>query len=550
MFIPLFLAAVLGAAILWSAAFTAAAVRAGAARLLFVVLAIGVPLLVLLPPAYVAACITFGGQWAVSLLFPLALALLLTACGGGLWIARAGLGPSADGRSRALGWPVGRLAAACATAALVAWGTVAIEERAVFEAGDRWHAEAARLMASNLPPATHVATTAASLHRHAAALLAADPTVRAPESPLTTSDASGPEAGALVARHAETLALVRRATESAACRFDRDWSRPSFMTLLPEIQDLRDEGRLVALAATRAAAEGRHRDAIADTIRVHRLASHADEPFLVSHLVGLHLRGLARDTLAEVLPRLGPGDVELLDDPGLVDMAGPPSGLLVPLLGEEGMILETYADVARARTPVRNVWDDMGEAVETQWRWRLVPDTAYRLLFLREEVPAIQDRIRRFQDLAIMIEEPQWGGTAWREAAANADEDPLLRRPLPQRITPGFAAIENAQRRSQALARAVAVALAATRMRLATGAWPGAAEELVPRFLGAVPADPYAADGVLSLKPVEGGIVITSVGPDGSADGTPPERGDVSIVPGRDDVGLWVAPRAPPAPRE
>jgi len=543
MTIPVLIAAIAAASLGWSAAFTAAAARARRGRLLLALLAVIVPTAVLAWPAILAARLTFPPRLPNPLVFPVAVSLVAAALVGGVWIVRAGLRASPGLAPPALDWPAGPLAGASALAALVAWGAFSIEDRSVAAVGDRWADEAAKIVASNLPPATRGATSAAALHRHAASLLAADRALEGPDSPLANPDAAGPAAGDLLARHADTLDLVRRAAELDSCRFDRDWSRVTFSTLLPEVQSLRDEGRLLALAARRAAAEGRGRDALADTIRLHRLAAHAAEPCLVTHLVAMNLRRMACDTLGEVLPLLGPDDLPLLDDPALADMAAPPPGLLVPLLGEEAMYLTFAADVARSRLDVAEQLRELGPNEPLEAGWNRVPSAAYRVFFLQADVATIRRQMRRFEDLAVSRVTPdQRAGVAWWKAAEEAEADLRSSGPVVTMLTPGFAAIENGQRRSEALAGAVRVALAATRMRLATGALPDSCAALVPRFLGAVPADPYAADGVLSLAPVDGGIVIFSVGPDGEDNGGPAERGEVDIEPGRDDVGLWLAP--------
>ena len=553
MFIPCFLVAVLAAALLWSAAFTAAAARAQRGRVLLAMAAVIPPAAVLARPAILAARLTFPPSCPSPLVFPVALSLFMAALVGGLWIVAAGLRSSRGSAPWAIDWPAVPLARLCLLASLVGWGAFSAEDRLVAAAGDHWAEEAARMVASNLSPATHGATGAAALHRHAASLLAADRALRGTGFPPETPDAAGPVAGDLLARHAETLGLVRRAAEFDACRFDRDWSRLSTWTLLPEVQALRDEGRLLALAASRGAAEGRCRDALADTIRVHRLASHANEPSLVTHLVSLGLRGLAQETLGEVLPRLGPDDLPALDDPALADMAAPPPGLLSPLLGEEAVWLMFCADVARSRVDLVQELRDLVPREQLEQRWDLVPAAAYRVFFLRGDVATIHQRMQRFEKLAVSWVAPGQPRDDWWQAAKDAEADPRARGPVMTMMLP-VAPIENAQRRSEALSAATRVALAATRMRLDTGAWPDTSEDLVPRFLGSVPLDPYAAEGTMKITPIDGGIVIFSVGPDGEDNGGPPKRGDFSIDPGQDDVGLWVAPREtaarPPATAE
>jgi hypothetical protein len=61
--------------------------------------------------------------------------------------------------------------------------------------------------------------------------------------------------------------------------------------------------------------------------------------------------------------------------------------------------------------------------------------------------------------------------------------------------------------------RATIAAEAAERYRLDHGRWPTRLDELVPVYLTAVPADPYA-DGPVKLRRFDNGPYIYSIGPD------------------------------------
>jgi hypothetical protein len=77
--------------------------------------------------------------------------------------------------------------------------------------------------------------------------------------------------------------------------------------------------------------------------------------------------------------------------------------------------------------------------------------------------------------------------------------------------------------RSRAELRCAATALAAERFRLAHGHWPATLDELTPRFLPAVPLDPF--DGKpLRLRRFDDGLLIYSVGLDGMDDGGKVDR--------------------------
>jgi hypothetical protein len=82
----------------------------------------------------------------------------------------------------------------------------------------------------------------------------------------------------------------------------------------------------------------------------------------------------------------------------------------------------------------------------------------------------------------------------------------------------GRRTLARAYQKGQALLRCGIAALAAERFRQQTGRWPTGPQELVPQYLTRVPADPY--DGKeLRFRPLEDGIVIYTLGPDGQDNG-------------------------------
>jgi hypothetical protein len=96
--------------------------------------------------------------------------------------------------------------------------------------------------------------------------------------------------------------------------------------------------------------------------------------------------------------------------------------------------------------------------------------------------------------------------------------------------------------RAQAILRCAEAALAAERYRLAEHRWPDDLYALMPRYLAAVPADPF--DGrPLRLRPLPDGIVIYSVGPDRRDDGGKLDRKNAEAA--NTDIGfqLWDAGR-------
>ncbi len=546
--LPLFWLFVLAACLLWSATFTAAAARATTFRSSLAIVGWAVPVLLLLPAVGLTGFLAFGPRPLDTNHFAATLTLAIAALGGGVWIATDGLWRGAEsGAPAAAGWPVIGLAGLCGMAAMVAYGTLVAVDNAVAAEAAQARAEAAALMQANLPPAVAEADNAAPLHRHAAALLAADDPFKKdfldgdPDSPL---DIRSPEVAAELTRHADTLDLIRRAADKNACRFDRDWSRPSIDMLLPEIQALRGEARLLAIAARRAAADGDAAAALADTVRIHRIGRQAAaEPILISHLVALALDALARDTLSRVLPSLEADDLPLLDDPGLDGLVGPPPPLLKCMLGEETLGLSVFADIASGRMPMSMLDPLAGNGSVGSIADRV--GILYRTLFLPADLAAYRDLLHGFQKISAqdVARRDAWGHIA-------GSEQSIPRRgPLTALLVPALGAVEGAQLRAEAGARAARVLVAATRRRLAGGGLPDSLDALVPQYLSAVPRDPYTDKEPFHSKPVEGGILVWWVGSDGADDGGPTARDSWSedVATGNDDLGLWLVPDRPEA---
>jgi len=546
----LFLFAV-AACLLWTATWTAAAARLpmNTWRPLLVALGAGLPLLAVLPVTAAATWSAFGLRLPTGW-FPHAVTTLVAVFFGGAWIARAGLASRAGAERPAARWPLFGLAALCAIAAAVTAGTLLILDNAVAAQAPYLRLEAAQLMQANLPPRVDDADNAAPLHLEAAALIAADTAFAAEESPLFVErhDIMRADVTDFLARHAATLDLVRRAADRDACRFNRDWTRPSIDLLLPEIQDVRNEGRLVALAARRAAAEGRHADALADIVRIQRLGRHAAaEPILVSYLVGIALERVALIELVELLPRLRAADAPLLDSPAVRDLVTRSLDVLPALHGEEAFGLATFAGFADGRMTSRDILDVAADPTGNALAVCSNVGPIFRVFFLPDEVRGYRRLMHAYQQLVARREDsPGW--------TANLDEAEALERKLRDEppgilsrlLFPTLSAVFRARGCHEARRRAAAVLVAATKQRLASGVVPTepAAFTGPPPFV--MPADPFAVDGAaLRMKRDDAGVVVYSVGPDGEDDGGAGEEGDTPA--GEDDVGFTMRVLEPAA---
>ena len=546
---------VMAACLLWSAACTAAAARSNRRRALWLFLGLALPVLALLPWLLASGYLAFDARMRPNW-FGAVLTVALSALIGGIWISRAGLTTIASSSvAVAARWPAVGLFALAILAKAVSFGTLLILDNAVAAEARAMRVEAAEMMQAALPPAPVDAENAARLHLQAGAAIAAAPDLTAADGPLADPqfDIASPAVGDLLTRHAALVDTIRRAADMPGCRFARDWARPSIEMLLPEMQAMRTEARILALAARRGSFEGRPAEAVADAVRLGSLGRQAgSEPILVSSLVGLAIDGEALSVVADVLPRLGPGDAALLDAPGLRDLVSAVPSVVRAVNGEEAFGLAVFADFADGREDVHAFGRLSSDATPTFDKGHPLAFLAdplmaiYRVFFLPADLAGYRDRFRKLRSTAARSVDQRQGWPEMKRDIDAIDTDPR-RGPdgaLARLLVPATEAVFRAQSHAVARHRAAEVLLAATRERLATGTLPAAIESLVPARLPSVPRDPFTSDSPMRAAFEAGELSVWSVGPNGTDDGgpvaagnAPPERGD--------DIGLRMRSAGP-----
>ncbi len=539
-----FFLAVVAACLLWSAAFTAAAARArpGWIRWILLIVAVVVPVLSLLPWVGLTAMLAFGVKLKVNWFAP-TLTAVISALIGGLWIVRAGLSPRAA--PVALTWPLVGLAALFVLAKAVAAGTLLFIDNAVAAEGRMLRVEAAQIMAAALPPAPAADDNAAPLYLRAFAKLAADTKVGEDTSPLhdpLADDAASVEVAAILERHAATLDLLRRAADKPGCRFDRDWSRPSFEMLIPEVQEMRRAARLLALAARKAADDGDGARAITDVVRIHRLGVHvAGEPILISGLVGQAIDTVALQALAVILPQLGKDDLPLLEADALRDFVETPILYQRAFRGEEAFGLATLADLSdgvRGTSTIEGLRSASDAPAMQPFGGPL--SLLYRCFLLPADLAGYREVMSRYRALVDQLASPTSKPfTVVAKEAAAIEEDLRSRRAgsFSTLLAPTLSGVLTAQSKGEALHATARVLVAATRARLMDKPF---TDSLVPEVMPTLPADPFTTDQPLLAKQADDVWLVYSVGPDGEDDGGPVPAG-ADAAEGNDDVGLRLA---------
>ena len=548
-----FYLAVLAACLLWSATLTAAAARVHRFRWLLEALALLVPLLALAPAVAVTWFLAFGPRPLTVNWFAPTITLFIAAAIGCWWIVWAGLTKknyaplrfSSEPVPLAARWPLVGLAALFLLAKACAAGAILFVDNAVGAQAPYLRLEAAQLMQANLPPAAADADNAAPLYLQAFREVDAESARNDESSPLqnpAAADIGSPAVTDLLARHRDTLDLLRRAADRDACRFTRDWTRPSIDIVLPELQSLRNAARLLALAARREAADGDAAAALRDVVRIGRMGRHAAaEPILVSALVGVAIDRMALATLADVLPQLRKADLPALNSPEVADLVGSVPAISKHFYGEEAFGLSMCADLADGRLDIGSfatlASDSAADASSSPLRKIVLAPVGslFRAFLLPDDIAAYRAIMKQYQRLA--QSPPAWEETKQRAAAIEQSFTVENRGLITSVMTPALTSVVRSRVQSQAMHESAAALVAATRQRLATGGVPATLDELVPGRLRSVPRDPFAADAPLLLRRTDADWTVYSVGPDGEDDGGPVPAG-AEKPEGNDDVGL------------
>ena len=548
----LFFVFVVASCLLWSAAWTAAAARTQRRwlRRLLEGVAVIPPVVALAPCVWFTAFLAFSKQMPTNWFGP-ALTTFLAVSIGVIWIAWTGLGWRWYGPFSfadqpvppAARWPVVGLAAAFVIAKAVSFGTLLIIDNAVAAQAPYLRLEAAQLMQANLPPMVAESQNAAPLYQQAIAALDADLTLKEEHSPLTmatTIDVASSGVIDLLARHAATLDLIRRAADRDTCRYQRDWTRPSYEMLLPELQSLRNVARLLVLEARREAADGNAADALHDVARIQRIGRHAaSEPILISNLVGIAIDTLALETLAQVLPTLRKSDLATLDSSDIRDLVTTPPAMASHFYGEEAFGLSVFADVSDNQLSVPTLTDLLINGQPQPSTLRMLPlSLLYRVFFLPADLAGYRSIMAQYQAAASRTEPyPDLTKRIDTIETQTRDRSPGI---LTSMVVPALGAVFKAQTRSVAHHRAATALVAATKERLETGAVPETFDELAAQLVPPASRDPFTADQPLFMKQTDDGLLVYSIGPDGEDDGGPVAPG-ADKVEGNDDIGLRMA---------
>lgn len=246
-----------------------------------------------------------------------------------------------------------------------------------------------------------------------------------------------------------------------------DLGRP-LDTPLAHLQPLRKTAALLMYDARVRAAAGDAPGAVRSAGSVLVLARCCqDEPISLSQVVNVAINAIAINALEGALTCAGVSDDELLALQWLLE-TGATETLAVALRGERALIhaaIET--NTAGAVSPASHAW------------------------FLRTMNRAIDLAAKRV---------PHYSAE-WTSFVADFQRD----LPADLRVMPALDKFSASAARGTTYLRTAAVAVAAERYRRAAGAWPtDLPRQLVPKYIAALPTDPYTGDAIRSAQVAQG----------------------------------------------
>jgi hypothetical protein len=306
------------------------------------------------------------------------------------------------------------------------------------------------------------------------------------------------------------LREARKVADLPRGRYPIEYTPNPISTRLDDQQNARAVFALLAYDARRLAQAGDLKGAMTSCrAALNAARSLGDEPMGISQLIRTAGVAVACREVERVLAQGAPAEEDLAALQRLLEDEDRFPTLLVTLRGERAIQHELFRRVERGEAtlgggsgpPMPGLTDFFGWGERSLLRY----EQPFQLSSLTRRVEAARLPLHE-QSAAIK--------TLAAEEARSLPRDAILTGLM----LPAVDKMCNASWRKHAQIRCLAVLLATERFRQANGRWPAKLEELTPRFLEAVPADPY--DGKpLRYRKLTDGVVVYSVGEDRVDDG-------------------------------
>lgn len=293
----------------------------------------------------------------------------------------------------------------------------------------------------------------------------------------------------------QALDLVHTASEIDECRF---MLRPELMShALETMSSARHVVDVLVYDIAVAVAEGRHDDAFRSLVSMLRLGRIFDtQPTVISHMVQRAFEALATESLEFMLERGSISGPHLIQLSALFESMDRPDRLRAGMLGERVYMLNAMYHVPEMLDPEATV---SGEYIT----WVRMPAAVRRAMLV--------NLLRMYAELIDAADKP------W-PAQLEAMRGVAARGTLAELLQPSHDVVAMVAGRVLATTRVARTALAIEQYRAAEGDWPHELAQLTPRFIEAVPEDPFTGQPLQYHVTSGGGYKLYSIGEDGVDD--------------------------------
>ncbi|MFA6134927.1 MAG: hypothetical protein WC869_13005 [Phycisphaerae bacterium] len=447
-----------------------------------------------------------------------------------------------DGRPAAAGWRLGRLSLIWAVSLLLTCITFWNLDLAVRQEMATLRIEAGALALSVSPPRIPDAQNAAILYRQAWEILDAQKDGNVEWGKVVAGwlqpdkgdfDPNNKQMLDFLAKQGPVIELLHKAGQLPACNFGTQYNPPAIDVLLPPLGKVRDLARLLWLSAGVHADQGRMVDAMKDLSASFALADHCTaEPPLVTLLVAIAIDAKSVNTLQQVLEKHAPTS-ESLNALKLNSAFSFTAALQRSLRMEKAFGLSFFT----THSPSAAFADVSLPAPRTY-----VTDTLanpYRVFFWSQDVAAY---LRWMNRIVTLSGQPcHEARVKWNELDGDMEKAANARGLgglLAAVITPALSRAATLVARADAQHQLALLGVALWQYRLDHGAFPDKLDSLTPKYILAVPTDPFTGQGMKLARKADGQCVIYSVGSDLQDDGGTPfdrktEKGDISLTLGK-----------------
>ncbi|HLH56996.1 MAG TPA: hypothetical protein VKY92_25675 [Verrucomicrobiae bacterium] len=328
---------------------------------------------------------------------------------------------------------------------------------------------------------------------------------------------------AYVQSNSLAVAKVQEALQLSQFRFPVDFSYGPDIEL-PHLGNLKELARMAAFQ-TALDVHGGSREEWPKHVEVQlELAGTLDdEPILISHLVRNAIVRMAVQATERSLNRVTPNDDACKRLQSAFAHVGETNLLPAALVGERAMMIPAFR-LSWKEIQSSSQRDEPASQSRTPHRYSGKPATFLWFTgFFERDLDFFLATMEKCISLARMPFPERLDLTNYFETACTTAQKRAYF--LSEMLLPSLSRVVVRDASNQALVELATCALAVERFRLAEGRLPTSLKELTPRFLDAVPIDPFDGNPV-RYRRLSSGYVIYSVDSDGHDDGglEPPER--------------------------